>query len=289
GMGEVYDATRVSTGEPAAVKLLHSVALQDREALERFAREVRVAASLKAKNVVEVLGFSTDEGAIPYLAMERLRGKDLAAILRKTGAMDLPWAITLVRQVGEGLSAAAKVGIVHRDIKPQNLFLARTGDGGATWKILDFGVSKLAQSEGTLTRGRLIGTPAYMAPEQAKGDDVDHRADIYSLAAIVYRTLTGYRPFRGHDLAAIIHAVVNKMPIRPSQILDLPEEIDLVLAVGLAKLPEERFQTCDDLLSALEEARSGRLSPELARRADLILQRNPWRDAPGSAPHPVVG
>ena len=145
------------------------------------------SAKLDTPNVVRVLEVGTTTGEVPFLAMERLRGYDLAHQLRRQRRLQLAQAVVLVQHIAAGLEAARNAGIVHRDLKPHNVFFAQSSE---TWKILDFGVSKMGGS-GTLTKGHVIGTPAYMAPEQAKGENVDHRADVYSLAAILYRAITG--------------------------------------------------------------------------------------------------
>jgi serine/threonine-protein kinase len=275
GMGEVYEAAAVEGGGAAAVKLLHPSALSDPQHVRRFLREADAASRLDCPNVVRVLQVGTTAGETPFLAMERLRGVDLAHHLRRHRRLGAHHVATLIRQIGNGLTAARSAGIVHRDIKPHNLFLAEE-PGGPTWKILDFGISKVASSAGTLTRGHVVGTPGYMAPEQARGDDVDWRADLYSLAAIAYRALTGHPPFTGKDVPATLYDVVYKMPTRPSLLAELPEDLDRVLAIGMAKDPARRWISGDELADALTAAASSSLSDELRRRADDLVMRHPW-------------
>ena len=197
-----------------------------------------MASSLDVPNVVRVLAIGDASAPFPFLAMERLRGDDLGTILRKDGRMGATAVIELARQVGRGLSAAAAAGIVHRDIKPQNLFRAEQDAGPPMWKVLDFGVSKLLAAGATQTEGKVVGTPIYMAPEQAQGHEVDHRADLYGLGAVVYRCLTGYRPFRTQDIAAALYDLVTRMPARPGALADLPPEVDDVLLI--ARWPSSR-------------------------------------------------
>src|SRR5213078_4696208 len=197
GMGEVYEAHAVSDRREAAVKLLHPGTLAESIQLQRFLREARTAARLDCPHVVRVLEVGTTAGEAPFLVMERLRGLDLAHQLRRQRRLPLAQTKVLVDQIAIGLEAARVAGIVHRDLKPHNVFLAEDG-GLRRWKILDFGVSKSGGS-GTLTQGHVVGTPAYMAPEQARGEDVDHRADVYSLAAIIFRAITGHPVFTGKD------------------------------------------------------------------------------------------
>jgi serine/threonine-protein kinase len=170
---------------------------------------------------------------------------------------------------------AAAQGIVHRDLKPQNLFLAE-GPQGALWKVLDFGASKLAEHSGTLTQGRVIGTPSYMSPQQAKGQDVDGAADRYCLAAIVYRALTGRPPFAGKDLPTTLFNVVYGTPPQPSVVTEVDPAVDLVLAVGMAKAPTRRFSTARDFAQALESASQGLIAKSLRQQAEALLRENPW-------------
>jgi serine/threonine-protein kinase len=166
--------------------------------------------------------------------------------------------------------------VVHRDLKPHNLFLAEEG-GVFTWKLLDFGVSKLVDAGGTLTAGHVIGTPGYMAPEQARGEDVDGRADVYALAAIAYRCLTGHPPFTGKDVPSTLYDVVYKMPTRPSLLIaELHADVDRALALGLAKRPRERLASARELADALAAAVGGGLAPGLRVRADELVARHAW-------------
>lgn len=198
GMGEVYEALDTAKQMPAAVKLLLATHLANAHYIERFAREAKAAAALDSPHVVKVLEVGTVAEGVPYIAMERLEGCELAALLRDRRSMPLAEVVELVEQIAQGLEAARRAGVVHRDVKPHNVFSAK-----GVWKILDFGVSKLAETDGTLTRGHVIGTPTYMAPEQARGGDVDHRADVYGLAATAYRAVTGRAPFAARDVAVI--------------------------------------------------------------------------------------
>jgi serine/threonine-protein kinase len=275
GMGEVYDAVHVESGEPAAVKLLHPNALDNRTHVERFLREAKIAGALQLPNVVRVLEHSHPDDPLPYLAMELLRGHDLAHQLRKHGRLSLQEIVELVSQIGGVIDAAREHGIVHRDLKPRNLFVTKQADGNALWKVLDFGISKLGDNTGTLTQGALVGTPAYMAPEQATGMGVDYRADLYALSAIVYRCCTGRAPFSGKDVPVIVHNVVYERPIRPSDLANLSQDMDRVLAIGLSKQPRKRFQSGAELTEALEAAAKNELDPRLRHRADNLPER-PW-------------
>jgi hypothetical protein len=270
-MGEVYDAVHVETGAPAAVKLVRRELLADPVHVARFLREVRASAALDSPHIARLLDASDRD--LPYLAMERLHGETLAERLRRDGRLAAPAIAALVRQVAAGLDAATAAGVVHRDIKPQNLFEARPG---RIWKILDFGVATLADdSAGALTQG-IIGTPSYMAPEQAQGKRLDGRADLHALAAVAYRCATGRHPFSGADTAALLYAVVHRMPARPGELAALPADVDAWFALALAKLPDDRFATGAALAGALDAALGGAIDPALRRRADALLRRLPW-------------
>ncbi len=283
GMGEVYEAHREAgpgAGE-AAVKLLHPGTLAEPAHVQRFLREAQTAASFDCPNVVRVLAVGTTAGEIPFLAMERLRGHDLAHQLRRHRKLDLPAATTLVDEVSTGLEAARVAGIVHRDLKPHNVFHAETA-GVRTWKILDFGVSKFG-GNGTLTKGHVIGTPAYMAPEQARGEDVDHRADVYSLGAILYRAITGHPAFTGKDVPTTLYEVVYRVPTQPSLLASLPGDLDRVLAIALAKDPKLRFASALELAAWFRAATASELDAAQRRRADEVIAKYPWGTRPGSA------
>ena len=279
GMGEVYEAHGVSDKREAAVKLLHPGTLADPTSVQRFLREAQITSKLDTPYIVRVLEVGTTAGAIPFLAMERLRGHDLAHALRRQRRLQLPAARSIVEQVALGLEAARIAGIVHRDLKPHNIFLAEA-DGSKRWKILDFGVSK-SGTHGTLTQGHVVGTPAYMAPEHARGEDVDHRADVYSRAAIIYRSITGHPAFTGKDVPTTLYDVVYRIPTQPSILAQVPADVDRVLAIGLAKSPGDRFQTALELAEWFGLAVESRLTPEMRQRADDLIARQPWGTRPG--------
>ena len=274
-MGDVYVATHVATGARAAVKLLTRDSARDPDSVRRFLREARIAASIDVPNVVRVLEVGSDDAPVPYIAMELLEGRDLAYLLRKERRLPPDALIEMLRQVARGLDAAHAAGIVHRDLKPQNLFRADTDDG-PVWKILDFGVSRLVDVDSSLTRGQAIGTPSYMSPEQARGHDVDRRADLFALGVLAYRALTGRPPFSGSEVPQILYNVVYGMPPRPSEIVDVPGAVDDVLAVALAKRPEDRFGSAGELVEALAAAVEGRPQRELRDRARRLTNRLPW-------------
>jgi serine/threonine-protein kinase len=277
-MGEVYQAMHADTGERAAVKLLHAHVMHNPASVERFLREAVAAGSLRSPHVVRILDSSPPDGALPYLVMEYLIGHDLAHHLRKRRRLPPDRLELLVGQVASALDEAGRKGIVHRDIKPQNLFLVE--QPAPLWKILDFGASKLAQHHGTLTEGRVVGTPAYMATEQARGEDVTPLADVYALAAIAYRCLTGRPPFSGKDLPTTLYNVCYSMPPQPSLVAELPPAVDSVLAVGLAKRARDRFDSAGELSAALRASLMGQRDDWIERRALALLAELPWGTTP---------
>jgi serine/threonine-protein kinase len=275
-MGEVYQAAHADTGEVAAVKLLHPHVLDHPGSVERFLREAEATGSLESPHVVRVLAASPPGAPLPYLVMEHLAGSDLAQLLRNRRRLAADKLGLLVHQIADALDEAGQKGIVHRDLKPHNLFQLERPGQPPIWKVLDFGASKLAQHSGTLTQGRVVGTPAYMAPEQARGEDVTPAADLYGLAAIAYRCLTGRPPFSGKDLPTTLYNVCYTMPLQPSVIADVPTAVDAILAVGMAKNPADRFHSAAELAKALRRALAGLEDDWLHRRAEALLADQPW-------------
>ncbi|MDB4953558.1 MAG: serine/threonine protein kinase [Myxococcales bacterium] len=253
-MGEVYEAVGPNN-VPAAVKLLNARSTSSSAIVERFHREMDVAARLESPHIVRVFEVSKPDAPVPYIAMERLHGTDLATRLRAENRMPSDELVVLIDQVARGLEVARLAGVVHRDLKPHNVFHHE----GSVWKILDFGVSKVMDSEGTLTGEGIVGTPQYMAPEQASGGHVTHLADVYALGAIAYRCLTGRSPFKGKDLAELVYQVVHVPPARPGALGRVSRAIEDVLAVAMAKDPRRRFPSAMSFAQAFVLARRGRL------------------------------
>ncbi len=251
GMGRVYEARhqRLPT-KRFAVKMLHAELARQPEVVTRFQREAEASSVLSHPNVVDVYDVSSAPDGRPYIVAELLRGEELGNHLDRVGKMTAHGAARVVRQVCAALGAAHAAGIVHRDVKPENVFLS--GEG-AHVKVLDFGISKVGENKDGLTKtGTVMGTPDYMAPEQARGDKVDARADIYAVGAILFRALTGRKPFEGLDPMATLTAVLTQEPPRPSEINpEVPLALELVIQKAMAKNPAERFQTMAELDAAL--------------------------------------
>jgi serine/threonine-protein kinase len=271
-MGEVYAAE--GPRGSVAIKLLSQTSLGNPNHVLRFLRELRTAAAIHSPNIVEVL--EVGEQPVPYLVMERLEGQTLAELLRGRRAFTPQEIVDLVRQVGTGITAAADAGIIHRDLKPQNVFL----DHG-TWKILDFGIARAVDHGDTLTAGHVVGTPSYMAPEQASGGQVDHTSDLYALAAIAYRAMTGQPPYPPGEIAETLYKVVHTAPARPTALTtQVPLEIDLVMAIGLAKRADDRFATAAELADALAAAFDANLPPHVRARGEDLVRAGAWAKSP---------
>jgi predicted Ser/Thr protein kinase len=270
GMGEVYQAERVG-GAEVAVKVLYAHLCGDDD-LARFRREAAIAAKLPPEHVAQVLeiGRCRDNGH-NYLAMELLRGEDLGTLLRRRGTLTAKELLPIVDQLAAGLASAHAAGVVHRDLKPQNVFLIGSGNDVRV-KLLDFGVARLIDGSELTRSAMLIGSPGYLAPEQAVSElgEVGPRADVFALGAIIYRALTGHSAFPARTPAAAVYEAVHVDPPPPSSLdASLPRDVDVVLALALAKKPAQRYATPGELARDLRAAFSGTLAdaPTLAQRA----------------------
>jgi serine/threonine-protein kinase len=276
-MGEVYGARDGQTGTRVAVKLLHAHMISDPDTQKRFLREAEIALRLSSPHLVEVKAVGQAPDGAPYIAMELLAGRDLATLLRERATLSLDEAAALIGDASRGLTVAHTQGVVHRDLKPSNLFYVEREGKKPTWKILDFGVSKLRGSRGTLTEGHVVGTPGYMAPEQAEGRECDGTADVFSLGAVAYRVVTGRRPFAGQDVPQMLFQVVFMQPLRPRDVApSVPRDVESVLAIALAKNPDDRFASAEEFGEAFTLATKGKLPEMLRIRAEKLLNELPW-------------
>lgn len=274
-MGEVYAATRLADDTPVAFKLLAPHLHRDANARDRFLRELEIVSALTSPHVVRVLAVSPREALLPYIAMERLEGIDLAHMLKQQPVRPLHETAEIVDQIAQGLDAAHRAGVVHRDLKPSNVYAC--GSSVRTWKLLDFGASKWQDGEGTLTQGALVGTPGYMAPEQALGKSVDQRTDIYAFGVILYRMLTGAPAVVPGELPAMLQEVTFRMPVQPSKRNStISPEVEAVLAIALAKRPQLRFDSAGELARAFRAAISDQLDPATLERARQVLAEQSW-------------
>jgi len=273
GMGEVYEGRHVRTGRRVAVKLLHRHLAQSGELVARFRREAEVTGALGSTHVVRILDVDDDDGQ-PFLVLEYLDGESLGARIARGGGLPPADVADIVAQVAEGLDAAHAAGVVHRDLKPDNVFLARTAHG-AIAKILDFGISKIQGDATAITREiALLGTPDFMAPEQTHGGGaVGPAADRFALGAIAYTALTGTRPFAAQSIPGVLRAIAEDEPVPPSErVPGLPAAVDDVLAIAMSKRPDQRFGSAAELAEALAAAIGGEPSAELAARAAALVR-----------------
>jgi len=261
GMGVVYKVEHQNMGKIAAMKVLHHELAEDPEVVARFRREAAAVSRLNHPNTVQVFDFGAARGAL-YLIMEYVRGTDLGTLVKRDGPMPFEQAAPLFGQICAALAEAHDLGIVHRDLKPENVLVTRTHGGRDFVKVLDFGLAKVAEREElseSTDRGAIVGTPYYMSPEQIRGDDVDARADIYSLGALMYRVVTGEHPFTAKTPVGVLtkHLTADLQP--PSERapeLELASRVDDIICRALAKKPEHRFANSTELMDALEAAYS---------------------------------
>ncbi len=258
GMGEVWVAYHESMGREVALKLLRPDFGTDRVKVARFNREVRTTARLTHPNTVHIFEHgATDEG-LWYYAMELLEGDDLAALVRREGALECGRAVRLVRDAARALAEAHALGIVHRDVKPENIFVAKIAGEDDVVKVLDFGIARTADARDTGLSGSdwLLGTPAYASPEALRGDPVGPRADVYGLGMVLYWALTGGLPFGDGSAFELLARRLDDAVPPPSLTLGraLPEAVERVVMRCLARDPSERYADAGELASALGEA-----------------------------------
>jgi serine/threonine-protein kinase len=254
GMGRVYLAEHVRMGRTCAVKVMNPKLLNDPDSLSRFSREAANASRITHPNVAAIYDFG-ESNDIVYIAMEHVDGPSLAGVLAKERRLDERRVVKIGTQVAEALAAAHDFGIVHRDLKPDNIMLTRSRTGDDLVKVVDFGIAKATQGGGmqTVTRtGFVIGTPAYMSPEQIMGDAIDGRSDIYSLGCILYEMVTGARAFAGSSGEVSINQRLTEPAPRPRLVQqDVSVGLDEVVAKALERSPDKRFQSAGELRDAL--------------------------------------
>jgi serine/threonine-protein kinase len=258
GMGTVYRALHTLMDKQVAVKILRAEMATDGEAVARFHREARSASKLDHDHCIRVMDFGQSDEGLLYLVMELLDGVSLGQVVRR-GPLPAARAAAIGVAVAEALQHAHENGIVHRDLKPDNVYLARRPRGRELVKVLDFGLAKLMSDAAlgpSITRdGTVFGTPEYMAPEQAEGEKLDGRTDVYALGIILYQLVTGDVPFRAGNFVALLTKQVTEKPLPPTERrpdLDIPEGLEAAILKCLAKKAKDRFATAEALAQALE-------------------------------------
>lgn len=247
GMGSVYEATDLRTGGTVAVKTLHPHLARDVQFISRLRREAQIAAAIRTRRAVKVIDLD-EHGGLHYLVMEYVTGENLSDRLERDGRLALDEALTIALDVARALEGAHAVGVVHRDLKPQNVRLTEDGEV----KVLDFGIARIADQPGITTTNVFTGTPEYCAPERMESHG-DVRSDIYSIGVMVYEMIAGRRPFTGPTAFSVLrqHEIAPVPPLP----FDVPPEVQEVIDRCLAKRPDERYQTPTELVLALRTAR----------------------------------
>jgi serine/threonine-protein kinase len=255
-MGVVYRARDPQIGRAVAIKtiIISGQEPEDQAGFrERFFQEARAAGRLNHPGIVTIFDIGQDpESGDPYIVMENVAGQSLSKVLGlEGGKLPLGPALHLAQEIAEALNYAHQQGVIHRDIKPGNILVTPEGH----IKIADFGVARLNESEMTLP-GQVMGSPAYMSPEQLRGDQVDARSDLFSLGVLLYRILTGYRPFQGNSVQTVAFKVANYEPMPVTSFESgLPGSLDAVVNRALAKNPKQRYRTASEFAAELEQLR----------------------------------
>ena len=287
GMATVFEATHTRIERRFAIKILKINTDDYPHIRVRFEREARIGSQLGHDHIVQVLDFNSTPKGQPYLVMELLQGEDLASLLKREGAVPTAWCVAAVRQVASALGAAHEHDVVHRDMKPENIFLSGDPMQRVQAKVLDFGISKILSSETKVTKDSAVfGTPWYMAPEQALGqiDDMDRRTDIFAVGVILYLALGRQLPFDGPNAPTVLYKIVHEPELPLSKLRpDLSPDLVQVVARAMHKRPDQRYDTMAEMMADLEAAMGAELSAVRAWGQDPAD-----REAPVAWEAPVI-
>ena len=307
GMGRIYEVRHAALDRAFAMKILRPELAQDTDLAARFILEAKATASVKHPNVVQITDFGHLPDGVPFFVMERLVGHTLGEVIKSGGPVPAARAVRILRKVAGALGAAHAAGVVHRDLKPDNVFLVggsrdlaapdAPGRGrllamlssGADVRVVDFGAAKIVGSTRLTRAGVVFGTPHYMSPEQASGQSVDHRADVYSLGVIMYEMFCGRVPFEAETYMGVLTQHMFARPVAPSEVSGAAVELGAledITMTCLAKRPDERFASMDDLIAAIDRVvqldgdADTDLGPRLASGTDRVSRsvRPPVQD-----------
>ena len=249
GMGSVYKVFDKKIDERVALKVLAPEIAGDEKTIERFRYELKLARKVSHRNVCRMYDLSEEEGT-PFITMEYVPGENLKSLIKRIGQLSLAKAISIAKQVGEGLEEAHRLGVVHRDLKPQNIMVDNEGNA----RIMDFGIARSIKTKGITETGLIIGTPEYMSPEQVEGQEADQRSDIYSFGVILFEMVTGRVPFSGTTPLSVILKHKTEKPPDPRTFVDqIPYELSRLILKCMEKEKGRRYQTAEELLSNLAE------------------------------------
>ena len=270
GMGRVYRVRHRRLGRSFALKALRADLARESVLADRFLQEARAAAVVTHPNVVQINDFGTLASGQPYFVMELLEGRTLTRILREEGPVEPARCIGIARQIAEALAAAHAMGVIHRDLKPDNIILVRPSGSHTTVKVLDFGLAKVAGSSRLTRPGVVFGTPYYMSPEQAAGEEFDHRVDIYALGIVIFELITGRVPFEADTYMGVLSKHIHAAPpqLRDFKVpLEGLSGFEEIIAVCLAKKPQDRWPSMTELarrLNALASVSAFQSAPPVA-------------------------
>ncbi len=254
GMAEVYLARDRLLDRPVALKALFPEYAREPSFVERFRREAQAAANLNHPNIVSIYDWGQESGTY-FIVMEHVEGRSLRDLIRSEGPLEAAQASEITAEIAGALAFAHRSGVVHRDVKPGNVLLTRSG----TVKVADFGIARAGTSEGLTQTGSVMGTATYFSPEQAQGLPVDGRSDVYSLGVVLYEMVTGVVPFTGDSPVAVAYKHVREAPVPPSRRSpEVPEDLERIILTAMAKEPDHRYQTADDMRADLLRFRRGR-------------------------------